>query len=161
MWKHLHRLFQSSISTCVQFSSVQWLSCVQLFATPWTAAQQASMSITNSWNSPKPMSIKSVMDPTMSSSVVPFSSCPQSFPAWGSFPMSRLFHIRSPKYWSFSFSISPFNEYSGLTSFRIDYFDPRCVTTWSWLSRSLRPFLYSSVYFCYLFLISSQASILQ
>ena len=61
--------------------------------------------------------------PTTSSSVVPFSSCPQSFPGSGSFPMSRLFRIRWPKYWSFSFSISPSNEYLGLISFRIDWFD--------------------------------------
>ena len=63
--------------------------------------------------------------PTILSSVVPFSSCPQSFPASGSFQMSSDLHIRWPKYWSFSFSISisPFNEYSGLISFRIDWFD--------------------------------------
>ena len=76
----------------IQFSSVQSLSRVQLFATPWTAARQASLPITNSWSSPKPMSIKSVIyHPTISSSVVPFSSCPQSFPASGSFQMSQLF----------------------------------------------------------------------
>ena len=61
--------------------------------------------------------------PTISSSVIPFSSCLQSFPASGSFPMSRLFPIRWPKYWSFSFIISPSNEYSGLTSLKIDWFD--------------------------------------
>ena len=57
--------------------------------------------------------------PTISSSVIPFSSCPLSFPASGSFPMSQLLHIRWPKYWSFRFNISPSNEYSGLISFRI------------------------------------------
>ena len=61
--------------------------------------------------------------PTISSSVVPLSSCPQSFPASGSFPMSRLFTITWPKYWSFSFSISPSNSYSGPISFRIYLFD--------------------------------------
>ena len=61
--------------------------------------------------------------PVISSSVIPFSSCPQSLPASGSFPMSRFFTIRWPKYWSFSFSISPSSEYSGLTSFRIDWLD--------------------------------------
>ena len=61
--------------------------------------------------------------PTISSSVVPFSSCSQSFPASGSFPMSWPFASGWPKYWSFSFSISPSNEYSGLISFRIDWFD--------------------------------------
>ena len=61
--------------------------------------------------------------PTVSSSIVPFFSCPQSFPASGSFQISQFFAIRWPKYWSFSFSISPSNEYSGLISFRIDWFD--------------------------------------
>ena len=76
----------------VQFSSVQSLSRFQFFATPWTAAFQASLSITNSWSPPKSMSIESQWcHPTISSSVVPLSSCPQSFPASGSFPMSQLF----------------------------------------------------------------------
>ena len=61
--------------------------------------------------------------PTISSSVIPFSSCLQSFPAPGSFPMSQVLHIRWPKYWSFSFSISPSIEYSGLISFRMDWLD--------------------------------------
>ena len=74
----------------VQFSSVQSLSRVQLFATPWTAAHQAYLSITNSWSLPKLMSIESVM-PSISSSVIPFSSCLQSFPAIGSFQMNQLF----------------------------------------------------------------------
>ena len=73
----------------IQFSSVQSLSRVRLFVTPWTAARQASLSITNSWSPPKPMSIVSWCHPTISSSVVPFSSCPQSFPASGSFQMSQ------------------------------------------------------------------------
>ena len=73
-------------------SSVQSLSHVQLFMTPWTAARQATLSITNSQSPPKPMSLESVRcHPTISSSVVPFSSCPQSFPASGSFQMSQLF----------------------------------------------------------------------
>ena len=71
-------------------SSVQSLSCVWLFATPWIAARQASLSITNSRSSPKLMSIESVM-PSISSSVVSFSSCPQSFPTSGSFQISQLF----------------------------------------------------------------------
>ena len=74
----------------LHFSSVQSLSRVRLFATPWTATQQASLSITNSWGSPKLVSVESVMPPSISSSVVPFSSCLQSFPASGSFPMSQL-----------------------------------------------------------------------
>ena len=71
--------------------SVQSLSHLRLFATPWTAAHQASLSITNSWNLFKLMSIESAMHPTISSSVVPFSSCLQSFPASGSFPRSQFF----------------------------------------------------------------------
>ena len=74
----------------LQFSSVQSLSCVWLFATPWTAAHQASLSITNSWSLPKLTSIESVI-PSISSSVIPFSFCLWSFPASGSFPMSQLF----------------------------------------------------------------------
>ena len=71
--------------------SLQSLSPVRLFASPWTAVRQASLSITNSQSPPKPMSIVSVMPWTISSSAVPFSSCPQSFPASGSFQMSQLF----------------------------------------------------------------------
>ena len=75
-----------------KFSSVQSLSHIRPFATPWTAARHASLSITNSWSSPKPMSIESVWcHPVISSSVVPFFSCPQSLPASKSFPMSQLF----------------------------------------------------------------------
>ena len=74
----------------MQFSSVQSLSCVWLFATPWIAAHQASLSITNSRSWLRLISIESVMPSAISSSVVPFSSCPQSLPASGSFPMSQL-----------------------------------------------------------------------
>ena len=73
------------------FSSVQSLSRVRLFATPWITARQASLSITNSRRPPKPMSIELVMPSAISSSVVPFSSCLQSLPATESFPMSQLF----------------------------------------------------------------------
>ena len=81
---------EASAKIHVQFSSVQSLSHVWLFANPWTTAHQASLSITNSRSPAKPMSIELVM-PTSSSSVVSFSSCPQFFPAWGSFQMSQLF----------------------------------------------------------------------
>ena len=101
------------------FASVQSLSRVRLFATPWTAARQASLSITNSWSPPKPMSIELVMPSNHLISVVPFSSCPQSFPASGSFHEAALC-IRWPKYWSFSFNISLSNEHPRLISFRID-----------------------------------------
>ena len=105
----------------VQFSSVQSLSHVRLFATPWTAACQASLSITNSQGLPRLMSIESVMPSKhliLCNSVIPFSSHLQSLPASGLFNESVLC-IRWPKCWSFS--ISPSNEHSGLISFRIDW----------------------------------------
>ena len=116
-----------------RFVAVQLPGHVQLFVTPWTAACQAPLSLTISWSLPKFMSIALWYHPTISSSVAPFSFCLQSFPASGSFPMSQVFSnesalcIRLPKYWSFSFSISPFNEYSGLISFKIDWFDSLAV----------------------------------
>ena len=76
-------------SSSIQFSSVQLLSCVRLFATPWIIARQVSLSITNSRSLPKPMSVESVMPSSHLIYVVPFSSCPQSFSASGSFPMSH------------------------------------------------------------------------
>ena len=81
-------------SLSAQFSSVQLLSHVRLFVTPWIAAHQASLSITNSWSSLRLTFIESVMPPVISSSVVPFSSCPQSLPASKSFPMSQHFTWR-------------------------------------------------------------------
>ena len=106
---------------CVYISSVQPLSCVQLFAIPWTVACQTSLSITNSWNLLKLMSIESVMPSNHLIFCYPLLLCTQSFPASGSFSVSQLFIIRWPKYWSFS--ISPSNEYSRLISFRMDWFD--------------------------------------
>ena len=109
----------------VPFSSAQSLSHVQLFATPWNAAHQASLSITNSWSLLKLMSIESVMPSNHLISVIPFSSHLQSFPASSdSFQMSQFFiHIRWPKYWSFSFNISFSNEHPGLISFRMGWLD--------------------------------------
>ena len=101
---------------------VQALNCIQLFVTSWTAAHQASLSSTISQSLLKLMSIESVMLSNISSSTARFSSCPQSFPASGSFFSNELaLRIRGPKYWSFS--ISPPNEYLGLISFWIDWFD--------------------------------------
>ena len=101
---------------------VQLLSCVQFFATPWTAAHQASRSFTISWSLLKLMSIESVM---LSNNII--FCCPlllpSVFPSIKAFSNESFLHIRWPKYWSFSFSISPSNEYSGLISFRIDWFD--------------------------------------
>ena len=105
---------------------VQSLNCVWLFATPWTTAHQAALSFTISQSLLKFTSIESMMpsNDAMPVSIAPFSSsCPQSFPASGSFPMKQLFCIRWPKYWSFSFSITPSREYSRLISLRIDWFD--------------------------------------
>ena len=102
-------------------SSFQSLSHVWLFVTPWTTAHQVSLSITNSQSLFKLMSAELGMPSNHLILCRPFS-CLQSFPASGSFPVSVL-HIRWPKYWSFSFSISPSNEYSGLISFRMDWLD--------------------------------------
>ena len=99
--------------------SVQLLSRAWLFATPWTAARQASLSVTNSNSCP----LSRWCHPTISSSVIPFSSCPQSFPASGSVQMSQFFTSGGQRNWSFRFSISPSNEYSGLLSFRMDWLD--------------------------------------
>ena len=101
---------------------VQSLSHAWLFETPCTAAHQTSLSITISWSLLKIMSIKSVM--SSNHLILCFSSCLQSFPTYGSFPINEsVLCIRWPKYWSFSFNISPSNEYSGLISFRTDWLD--------------------------------------
>ena len=91
---------------------------------PWTAARQASLSITNPRDYSNSCPLNQWCHPTTSSSVIPLSSCIQSFPALGSSPVSQsVLHIRWLNYWSFSFNISPSNEFSGLISFRIDWFD--------------------------------------
>ena len=106
----------------VKGSSVQLLSHVRFFATPWTAAHQASLSITNSWSWLKLMSIKLVM---LSNHLI-FGRpllLPSIFPSIRVFSNESALLIRWPKYWSFSFSISPSNEYSGLISLRMDWLD--------------------------------------
>ena len=116
-WSLIYHIYNLSF-----FSSVQSLSHVQLFATPWTTARQASLSITNSQSPPKPMYIKSVM-----SSNHLILCCPLLLPSI--FPSIRVFSnesalcIRWPMYWSFSFNISPSNEHPGLISFRMDWLD--------------------------------------
>ena len=107
----------------LQFSSVQLLNCVQLFATPWTAAQQASLSITNSQSLFKLMSINSVMPFNHLILYLPLLLLPSIFLSIRIFSSESVLHIRWPKYRSFSFSISPSSEYSGLISFRIDWVD--------------------------------------
>ena len=107
----------------VQFSSVQSLSHVQLFATPWTAAHQVSLSITNSWSLLKLKSIKWVIPFNHLILCSPHLLPPSLLPSIRVFSNESLLRIRWPKCWSFSFGISPFNEYSGLISFRIDWLD--------------------------------------
>ena len=107
---------------CIVFSSVQSLSRVQLFATPWTAALQVSLSITNSQSPPKPMSMDSVM-PSNHLIVCHPLLLPSVFPSIRVFSNDSALCIRWPKYWSFSFKISPTNEHPGLISFRMDWLD--------------------------------------
>ena len=106
-----------------QFSSVQLLSPVQLFVTPWTAAHQASLSITSSWSLLKLMSIESVLPSSHLILCRPLLLQPSISPSIRVFSRESVLCIRWPKYWSFSFSISPSNGYSGLTSFRMDWLD--------------------------------------
>ena len=103
--------------------SVQLLSRVQLFATPWTTAHTASLSITNSWSLLKFMSIDSVMPSNHLILCRPLLFLPSIFPSIRVFSSESVLHIRWCKYWSFSFSISPSNEYSGLISFRMHWLD--------------------------------------
>ena len=102
-------------------SLVQSLSRVRLFATPWTAAHQASLSITNSRSLLKLMSITLVMPSNHLILCCPILLPPSIFPSFRVFSNESVLHIRWPKYWSFSFSISPSNECSGLISFRMDW----------------------------------------
>ena len=103
--------------------SVQSLSHVQLFATPWIAAHQASLSITNSWSLLKLMPIKSVMPSSHLILCHPLLLLPPIPPIIRVFSNESTLHMRWPKYWSFSFSISPSNEHPGLISFRMDWLD--------------------------------------
>ena len=106
-----------------QFSSIRSLNHVRLFATPWTEARQASLSITNSWSSPKPMSIESVMPSNHLIFCRPLLLLPSIFPSIRVFSNESVLRISWPKYWSFSFNISPSNEHPGLVSFRMDWLD--------------------------------------
>ena len=106
---------------CVR--SDQSLSHVQLFATPWIAARQASLSITNSQSSPRLMSIESVMPSSHLILCGALLLLPSIFPSIRVFSSKPILRIKWPKYWSFSFNISPSNEYSGLISFRMDWLD--------------------------------------
>ena len=108
------------------FSSVQSLSCVQLFATPWTAAHQASLSITDSWSLLKLMFIELVMPSNHLILCRLLLLLPSIFPSIKVFSNESALHIIWPKYWSFSFSIRFYNEYSGLISFRMDWLGSPC-----------------------------------
>ena len=109
------------------FSSVQSLHCFWLFVTPWAAARQASLSNTNSQSLPKIMSIESVMPSNHLILCHPLILLPSMFPSIRDFSIESVLHIRWPKYWSFSFNISPFNEHPGLISFRMDWLDVLAV----------------------------------
>src|SRR5574341_737287 len=132
-------------SSCKYFSSVQF-SCVQLFGTPWTAALQTSLSITNSCSLLKLMSIKSVMPSNHLILCHPLLLLPSIFPSIRVFSNESALHIRWPNCWSFRFNISPSNEHSGLISFRMDWLDLLAV------QRTLKSLLQHH---------SSKASILQ
>ena len=116
-WMHVEEIYDNHVINSVQFSRIQ------LFVTPWTVACQTSLSIDNSWSLLKLMSIKLVMPSNHLILCHPFLLLPSIFPSFSVFSSESVLCIRQPKYWSFSFSISPSNEYSGLISFRIDGFD--------------------------------------
>ena len=119
----LHYIFNEIYVLCVQFSSVQSLSRVRLFATPWIAACQASLSITNSQSSLRLTSIESVMPSSHLILCHPLLLLPPIPPSIRVFPNESTLHMRWPKYWSFSFSIIPSKEIPGLISFRMDWLD--------------------------------------
>ena len=122
--------------TSDKFSSVQSLIRVWLFVTPWISARQAFLSITNSRSLLSLCPLSRWCHPTIASSVIHFSSHLQSFPASGYSQMSQFFPSGGHKYWSFSFSISPSNEYSGLISFRMDWLD--LLAVWGTLKSLLQ-----------------------
>ena len=113
----------SCILTSIPFSSVQSFSCVQLFATPWTAACQPPLSIMNSWEPDQTHIHQSVMPSNHLILCHPLLLLASIFPSIRVFSNESALCIRWPKYWSFSFNISPSNEYSGSISFRMDWFD--------------------------------------
>ena len=112
-----------ALFSCYQFSSVQSFSHIWLFVTPWTAAREASFSITNSWSPPKLMSIESVMPSNRLILCHLLLLLPSIFPSIRVFSNESALHTRWPNYWSFSFNISPSNEHPGLISFRMDWLD--------------------------------------
>ena len=117
------RLFSLSVGLSVLFSSVQLLSHVWLFASPWTTARQASLSLNNPRSLPKPMSIELVMPSSHLILCHPLLLLPSIFPSIRVFSSESGLRISWPEYWSFSFRISPSNEHPGLISFRTDWLD--------------------------------------
>ena len=120
-------LLPNSYLKSVQFSSIQSLSHVRLFATPWMVAHRASLSITNSWSLLKLMSIESVMPSSHLILCCPLLLLPPILPSIRVFSIESTLLMRWPKYWSFSFSISPSKEHPGLISFRMDLLDVLAV----------------------------------
>ena len=120
---HCRQILSSLSHVESPFSSVQLLSHVWFFATPWTAAFQDSLSITNSWRLLKLMSIELAMPSKYLILCCPLLLPPSIFPSIRVFSNESVLHIRWPKYWSFSFSISPSNEYLGLIFFRVNWLD--------------------------------------
>ena len=124
---HSKHITQITVKIYFQFSSIQSLSWVRVFGTPWTAACQASLFINNSQSLLKFMSIESVMPSNHFILCNPLLLWPSIFPSIRVFSNESVLHIRWTKYWSFSLSISPSNEYQGLISFWIDWFDHLAV----------------------------------
>ena len=125
----LQRLRQNWVLYSIQFSSVQSLRHVRLFATPWIIAHQSSLSITNFQSPPKPMSMEPVMPSNHFILCHPLLFLPSIFPSIRVFSNESTLHIRWPKYWSFSFSIIPSKEIPGLISFRMDWLDLLAVNS--------------------------------
>ena len=135
--------YKNSVS--VQFSSVQSLSCLRFFVTPWITACQASLSITNSWSSLKLISIELVMPSSHLILCHPLLLLPPIPPSISVFSNESTLRMRWPKYWSFSFSISPSNEHPGLISFRMDWLDLLAVQG---TLRSLLQIVFTSLISC-------------
>ena len=136
-----------TLNLYIQYSSVQSLSHVWLFAIAWIAAHQASLSITNSRSLLKPTSIESVMPSSHLILCCPLLFLLPILPSIRVFSNESTLHMRWPKYWSFSFSISPSNQHPGLISFRVDWLDPLAVQ--GTLKRLSSLTLISTVWHCF------------